>query len=277
MRRQPWFEIHDQPWFPGFLRDLVTEALEAMWNTSHTYRPAARRLREAVDRSGAKRVIDLCSGGGGPWPALYEEVAGRDGLQVWLTDRYPNTRTVSRVTDRIDGLSARREPVDARRVPAGMSGFRTIFSSFHHFDPEQARAILADAFTQREGIAIIEAARCSAQTIACVAAVPLLAVRNALLTRPFRLSRIFWTCIIPVVPAILWIDGVLSCLRSYSQQDMRELTQGLSAPDYEWQIGEERGGRVPVTFLIGTPLHTPTAIRSKQSASAETAVASQGR
>ncbi|HTV16571.1 MAG TPA: hypothetical protein VME68_17760, partial [Acidobacteriaceae bacterium] len=63
-----------------------------------------------------------------------------------------------------------------------------------------------------------------------------------------------WTWIVPVVPSVLLIDGILSCLRSYSLDDLRELTAGLSAPDYAWQVGDERGCRVPIRYLIGTPL-----------------------
>lgn len=275
MRRQSWFEFHDQPWFPSFLRDLVTEALEGVWNTHRTYRPIVHRLRDAVERSGSTRIIDLCSGGGGPWPALYSDVS-RDGrLKVCLTDRYPNTRTVAPLTSRIDGLSMRLEPVDAQRVPPELTGFRTIFSSFHHFDPPQARAILADAFHRREGIAVLEAAQRSPLTIAAVTGVPLLAIRNALLARPRRFRRLFWSCIVPVVPLILWIDGVLSCLRSYSQDDMRELTRGLTAPDYQWQIGEERSGLVTIAYLIGTP--TLSAATAENRESAARLPASQGR
>ena len=30
MQRQPWFEVHDSRFFPRLLRDLLTDALEAM-------------------------------------------------------------------------------------------------------------------------------------------------------------------------------------------------------------------------------------------------------
>jgi hypothetical protein len=254
MRRQRWFEIHDQPWFPAFLRDLVTEALEAIWNQNHTYRPIAARLREAVQRSGADCIVDLCSGGGGPWLGLYDEVADGRELQVCLTDFYPNARMLLRAMGKNAEVTARTEPVDARQVPAELDGFRTIFSSFHHFDPEAARAMLADAFERREGIAVFEGATRGAWTMLALTALPILAFRAALVTRPFRLDRFFWNCVVPVVPAVLWIDGLLSCLRSYSIADMRELTAGLSAADYEWQIGDEDGGRVPVRYLIGAPV-----------------------
>jgi len=248
MRRQRWFELHDQPWFPAYFRDLVTEGLEAIWNQNHTYRPIAALLRDAVRRSGAERIVDLCSGGGGPWAGLHADVADGDLVPVVLTDLYPNALLARRAST---SITVWPQPVDARHVPAELRGFRTLFSAFHHFDPEAARAMLADAFQQREGIAVIEGARPNAWTIIAVTAVPFLAFRAALTARPVRWDRIFWSCVIPVVPAVLWLDGVLSCLRSYSLDDLRELTAGLSAPDYEWQIGDAPG-RVPIRYLIGS-------------------------
>jgi hypothetical protein len=264
MQRQRWFEIHDSPWFPGFLRDLVTESLEAVWNATGTYRPIAPRLREALRAAGTTSVVDLCSGGGGPWPGLHDELAAGSPLHLRLTDRYPNARLLAGLNgDAPDSsasarssISLQMEPVDARAVPVELHGFRTVFSSFHHFDPGVARAILADAFARREGIAIFEGARRDAWTMTAVLAVPFLALREAAVARPARFSRILWTWIVPVVPAILLIDGILSCLRSYSLDDLRELTTGLSAPDYTWQVGDEGGGRIPIRYLIGTPLRT---------------------
>lgn len=252
MQRQRWFELHDQSWFPGFLRDLTTEALEAVWNESHTYRPIAAKLREAVARSGAEQIVDLCSGGGGPWLGLYDDVAEGRPLRVCLTDLYPNARLARATLP--EGLAVIQGSVDARSVPAELHGFRTLFSSFHHFDPEPARAMLEDAFRRREGIAVFEGARRSALTLLLVAGVPLVALRSAARARPVRWPRIAWTWLLPVVPAVLWIDGILSCLRSYSLDDLRELTEGLAAADYAWEVGEAREGLVPIRYLIGTPV-----------------------
>lgn len=251
MRRQRWFEIHDQPWFPGFLRDLTTEALEAVWNENQTYRPIAGLLRDAVEQSGTEQIVDLCSGGGGPWLGLYDDVAAGRPLRVCLTDLYPNARLLQQRLP--EGISARAEPVDACRVPAELRGVRTIFSSFHHFDPEMARAMLADAFDRREGIGVFEGARRNPATMALTFGVPLLALKCAATARPVKARRILWTWLIPVVPALLLVDGLLSCLRSYSLKDLRELTKGLAAPDYRWEIGEARGGRVPIRYLVGMP------------------------
>jgi hypothetical protein len=138
-----------------------------------------------------------------------------------------------------------------------LHGFRTVFSAFHHFDPDVARAILADAFAHREGIAIFEGARRDVWTMFAVFAVPFLGLREAALARPLRISRVFWTFFVPVVPFLLLVDGFLSCLRSYSLDDLRELTAGLAAPDYSWQVGDERSGRIPIRYLIGTPRREP--------------------
>lgn len=254
MRRQPWFEMHDSPWFPGYLRDLVTEALETIWNQNGTYRPIAGRLRDALRRAQPEQVVDLCSGGGGPWTGLYAEVAGGRRLDLRLTDLHPNARLLERAAADGNGIRAHAAPVDATRVPATLRGFRTMFSSFHHFDPEQARAILADAFRQRQGIAVFDAARPTAKTILAVTGVPVLAVWAALTARPFRWSRFFWSCIVPAVPLVLWVDGVLSCLRSYTEQDLQELISGLSAPDYRWETGEERRRIVSIQYLVGIPV-----------------------
>jgi hypothetical protein len=257
MQRQPWFEIHDSSWFPKNLRDRVTEALEAVWNANQTYRPIAGRLRAALQQAGTNCVLDLCSGGGGPWPSLYRELAHGEPLTVRLTDRSPSGLLAG--TAAHSRLEPVPDSVDARAVPPALHGFRTIFSSFHHFNPPEARAMLDDAFRQREGIAIFEAARRDAATMILLIGVPALAWRTAAAARPVRWNRLFWTCIVPVVPLVLWVDGILSCLRSYSLDDMRELTAGLEAADYAWQIGEEKSGRIAIRYLIGTPLRACSA------------------
>ena len=254
MQRRAWFEIHDSRWFPAYLRDLVTEALEAVWNTNHTYRPIAARLRHAVERSGSDSIVDLCSGGGGPWLGLYDDIAQGQPLAVRLTDLYPNARLTAATRGNAPGsITASPDPVDARCVPENLRGFRTIFSSFHHFDPDAARAMLADAFRRREGIGVFEAARRTPWTMLSVVGVALLSLRVAVTQRPVRASRLVFTFLLPVIPATLWIDGLFSCLRSYSLSDMRELAAGLTAPDYTWDLGEEHGGPVPIRYLIGTP------------------------
>lgn len=255
MRRTELQEIHDHPRFPGFLRDLVTDALQALWEFGNSYKPILERLLDAMDRAGAREVLDLCSGGGGPWLRLVREPALRRAGQITirLTDKYPNRGAFEQAGARSPLLRFEAEPVDATRIPERLAGFRTIFSSFHHFGPDLAREVLADAARQRRGIGVFEAAGREPGTMLTICCLPIIAWLTAPGIRPFRWSRLLWTYLIPVVPFVLVYDGIVSCLRAYSREELAELVQPLANGDYEWSIGEERGGLLPVTYLIGHP------------------------
>jgi len=254
MQRRAWFEIHDHRYFPRFLRDLVTDALEAMWNTQDTYGPIVPRLRQALRDAGTNNVVDLCSGGGGPWLRLSREFAGpgKRSPNICLTDIFPNRRAFERLREEADvGFCA--APVNAMQIPRELAGFRTIFSSFHHFKPDDARAILKDAFEARQGIAVFETATRQPRTILVVFLLPFLTLLLAPGIRPFRWSRVLFTYLVPVIPFTLWLDGLLSCLRSYSESDFQDLVSGLAAEDYRWEVGMEQGRAVSVAYLIGCP------------------------
>jgi hypothetical protein len=255
MQRNPWFEVHDHPLFPPFLRRLVTDALEAIWNATDVYRPITPRLKGVLERSHTRGVVDLCSGGGGPWFRLQPALAAAGcSVSVVLTDKYPNQPAFAMASLRsLETITGYEKPVDAGCPPHDLTGFRTMFSSFHHFDPKDARAILADCFDRDEGIAIFEAAERRASSICVIFSVPLLSLVLAPKIRPFRWSRLFWTYLMPIIPLVLWIDGILSCLRCYSLVDMAELTAGLSSERYSWQVGQDGEGVFRITYLIGSP------------------------
>ena len=233
-------ELHDLPACPPSLRDALTDFLAFALNLAGAYDPAGPLLRRAVARTRARRVIDLCSGAGGPWKRLAKTV----GVPVLLTDLYPH-----------EGLheALHSEPVDARSVPASLDGFRTVFTAFHHFRPHEARAILADAVAQGQGIAVFEAARRAPWEILVVALTWLGVLLAEPFIRPWSWSRFFWTYLPPVLPLVGTFDGIVSCLRAYSPGELRELVEGLD--HYEWEIGNMRGGWSPLrgTYLIGVP------------------------
>lgn len=230
-------ELHDLSWCPPSLRDGLTDFLAFALNLARAYEPAGPLLRRAVARTGARRIVDLCAGAGGPWSWLGSEV----GVPVVLTDLYPHAEAVH------------PEPVDARSVPEALDGFRTIFTAFHHFRPGEARAILADAVQKGQGIAVFEAARRAPWEIVVVALTWLGVLLAGPFIKPWRWSRFFWTYLPPLLPLVGTFDGVVSCLRAYTPAELTALVRGLD--NYEWEIGELRGGWSPLrgTYLIGVP------------------------
>jgi hypothetical protein len=252
-------EIHDRPWFPRFMRDLVTDDLETILNLVNVYQAVARQLRSALKDAGTSRVVDLCSGGGGPWPWLYQafESGDQPPVHIWLSDKYPNAAAFARTRNASGNrIHFRADPIDATNIPGDLDGFRTFFSSFHHFPPPEARAILQDAVARRQGIGIFEAPGRHALTILLVLLIPVADWLLAPSVRPFRWMRMVWTYLIPVIPLVLLIDGMLSCLRVYSPEELRQMASSVDAgKEYHWEIGVEKGGifGVPITYLTGYP------------------------
>ena len=250
-------EIHDQDWCPRMVRDAETDYLQFTIATTKPYAAMIPVLATALQCAGARHILDLCSGAAGPWLWLHPVLAERGvNVSVCLTDKWPNREGF----DQAGGLTHQAiryhaQPVDATRSPGELPGFRTMFTAFHHFRPEQARAVLADAVEKRQGIAVFEATQRSGLALLLTLLVPLMVLVMTPFVRPFRWSRLALTYLIPVLPLVMLFDGLVSCLRTYSVQELRELTARLDAHDYRWNIGAVKGkaSPIPVTYLIGVP------------------------
>jgi hypothetical protein len=255
MRRIQFIELHDQPWFPPFLRDEVTDALQHGLTLFNVYEPVAPILQALLETTAATRIVDLCSGGGGPLLELCRTIPLDGNLRILLTDKYPNLCAFDRIrTASMQRVEFRPESVDAMQVPRDLTGVRTIFTSFHHFPPQQAAALLRDAVEARQPIGIFEITARALSAIAWIPAWALFALLCAPLIRPFRWSRLVWTYLIPVVPLVLLFDGIVSCLRSYRPNELLDIACELKGNGYAWKAGEigtKAGGKI--TYLIGSP------------------------
>lgn len=252
------FEIHEQPWFPQFLRDQFVDGLQMILEVTNTYHPIAQLLRERLEDCGSDRVVDLCSGAGGPWPSLVRQfkMDGATPPEVFLTDKYPCTRKLhDREFPAANRIHFLRYSIDATQVPGNLQGFRTLFSSFHHLNPDEARDLLQDSVNKRQAIGIFEAPARHTLTLLSLLLIPIAAWLFVPFRRPFRWSRLLWTYLIPVIPFVLFFDGLISCLRAYSLGELQEMTRGLASGGYRWEIGEQPGGLLPVriTYLFGWP------------------------
>jgi hypothetical protein len=257
MRRLHLIELHEQPWFPSFLRDEVTDALQFGLSLFKSYARIAPLLQSAVASSGSGSIADLCSGGGGPWLDLCGKLQRETPtLSICLSDKYPNLgafQTLSAASE--NRIEFSPVPVDAMKVPSELPGFRTMFSSFHQFSPKDAQAILQDAVDAGQSIGIFEITRRSPSTVGLMVPWALLPLIVTPWIRPFRWSRLVWTYLIPIIPFVLLFDGVVSCLRTYQPRELRAIVENLTAPEYQWGIGEHfvAPGGMRITHLIGCP------------------------
>ena len=257
MARVHLFEIEDQPWFPAVLRDAATAYLDVAARVTGQIQRFGPKLREALERSGQRELVDLCSGSGGPVVTMVEALA-QQGVEVRaeLTDLYPNKPALARAAER-DPQRIRwsEQPVDALAVPADRTGMRTIFNALHHLRPAQARALLGDAARAGRPIAAFELVSRSPPVLLGMLFAPLMTMLLMPFTRGVRLSWLVFTYVIPLVPLVVMFDGIVSCLRVYAPDELRALVADIDVPGYAWDIGTVPMGPPGIhgTYIIGIP------------------------
>lgn len=276
MPRLHLFEILDQSWCPRPVRDGATDFLEAITGASDVYRSVRADFLAAMLACRANQIVDLCSGGGGPWlskpwQAVLEQ---QPGLRVLLTDKFPSRELCAKL-GRGAAVSAVSIPVDAGDVPAALNGlngldglngpngpngtdagrdlrgFRTLFSSFHHFSDDAAIRILADAVRNRHGMASAEVTLRRPRALFVMCLMPLFVWALTPRIRPFRWSRLLLTYLLPVIPFVVCFDGIVSCLRARTPEELLALTHRF--PEYAWKAGYGEGRWLPPVYLIGVP------------------------
>lgn len=252
------FEFEDQAWFPHIFRQGMLDFLRFMISKLGAYGPAIPLLEELLRRSGQTHFTDLCSGAGGGMEGIREALSQRMGqpMRVTLSDLYPNIGAYEYLQAQSGGqIDFIASPVDATKVPPQVTGVRTIFSSFHHFRPQQAVAILQDAADKRAPIGIFEGSGKSwLELIVFLLTFPIIILVVTPFIRPFKLSRLIFTYLIPVIPlGILW-DGIVSLFRIYNPRMLGELVNQVHAPGYNWRSGKIGSGLgKQVIYLVGYP------------------------
>ncbi|MGI4863620.1 MAG: hypothetical protein ACRYFZ_06820 [Janthinobacterium lividum] len=259
------FEFEDQPWFPGVLRAGQMDYLHFMISRLGIYRPVAPLLAQALQQLQQSQLLELGAGAGGGTEtvlaALRRQPAAPPGLRLLLTDLYPQPAAWAGMARRTGGsIHGHPTPINALAVPADLPGFRVIFSAFHHFAPPQAEALLRDAVASGVGIGVFEGAGKSWLEVGL--ALTVLPVAQLLLTpffRPFRLSRLVFTYLLPLIPLTTIWDGVVSIFRMYPPRQLLALARRADPTGrYHWQTGQLRHWWGPrVTYLIGVPVARP--------------------
>ena len=252
------FEFEDQSWFPGFIRDSMTDYLRFLFRKLDLYKPVLPILEDALVKSGSDRILDLCSGSGGAVEMVYENLkqSFNPDIKITLSDLYPSELTYDYLKKNTNGgISYVNIPVDASSVPPGLNGLRTIFSGFHHFEKQKAQEVLKNAVEQRQGIAIFDGGNRSFwMVLLIIVAHPVMLLLCTPFFRPFRLSRMLFTYLIPVIPFCTIWDGVISILRLYSPYAMLQIANEADNGQYTWISGKVRNKfGMSIAYLVGYP------------------------
>lgn len=255
MKRLHLFELHDFEWFPSFLREYITDFLSFYSYHVNPYKPVLKKLDSAMKKINCTHILDLCSGNGLYMLRILKYLNNKN-INITLTDKYPEIKSFELIKVLSKGkINYIKNSINAENVPSGLKGFRTLFSSFHHFKPDTAHKIIHDTVKERQGIAVSEFLNRNIFTAitASLGGVFLLLLLTPLIN-PFSLKRIFWTYLIPIVPLVVFWDSFVSHLRCYTVEELENFVTDLK-DDYCWEIGKAKSifGLCEVTYMIGYP------------------------
>ncbi len=235
------FESHELEWMPEPLKVLFREILSWEQDLGGVYTSALPVIRGWLNDTGARGILDLCSGAGGPGVTLVKALrsGGLADARIKLTDLYP-ANEVYKVLAAENPGSVEYEPVSVDATNSRRDAdfpVRTLLSAFHHFSPEFARKILIDATKNSDGICIMDPFQRDLWHLMSVPIgttfgtqfFPLLRQRT-----PFAYAMCNLT---PIIPAMFVWDSIASVMRGYTTDELLELTDIPECRAFEWRAG----------------------------------------
>ena len=245
------FEWEDKSWFPPLLRRMQTDYIGWMVDQFGAYSPVVDHFATMVQSSGAKGWIDLCSGNGGPAIWIYSELKKQNRIPadftLQLTDLYPGFP---------DNLPKEVQPiqysVNALTLEGSMSGVRTMFNAYHHFDEATQIALM-----QRHGphgFFVVEILQPDVVVfLKILLATTIGQLLLAPFVKPFSWVRLFLTYIIPINLFTVCWDGLVSVLRVSSPAKMKNLVEKNLPEGCSCQAGVSGPFWAPLTWFYIIP------------------------
>lgn len=249
------FEFEDLSWFPDSIRRGGTDYLRVFIKLTGLYAAAWPVLKEVLRQQNEQTVLDLCSGGGGPLLQIQKK-AGTE-CQFILSDRFPNIQSWKWISQQSKGqISYIAKPIDAMDIPQELPEVLTLFSAIHHFSPDEVRSLLQSVSVSRKSIAVFDGGNKGIHII--IGLILTHAIGFLVLTpfiRPFSLSRLFFTYVIPLIPLYTIWDGSVSIIRMYTAKELLQMAQSACPNGYHWRSGTHTNWLgIRSTWLTGWPI-----------------------
>ena len=252
--RMHWFEFFDQSWLPPVVRSMISLAIGRGFVLFHAGELMGEVLTSLVRESGSQSILELAAGSAMPSVALSNELHQRgQAVAYCVSDKYPELEAFRRASEASEGrVQFIDQPVDVLDIPCNLQGLRLLVTSFHHFRPELAARILREAYERRLPIAIFEVTDRRLVRTLSIGPLGFLYMLGLL---PASIKAHSWRAVLWVLPAAVafaW-DGFVSCLRSYTVNELESMTLSLS-DGYRWRMGDVATPvpGVRITYLTGS-------------------------
>lgn len=234
----------------------MTDVMRLLHRLLKTEEIFAPKLCEIVKITGITEILDLCSGSGGPFPELAMELKKIYGIpvKVSLSDLYPGRTVSPDIVRSYPDITYISQSIDASYIPFESKSIRTMFLGFHHMPEHKAKSILYDAYVKGDPICIFEISERSWRGILMSIFVPVIILLFTPCIKP-KLSRLLFTYVIPLIPLMMTWDGFVSQLRTYSVEELMEMTAHMHGNGYSWDIGTINNAWLPLKlpYIAGIP------------------------
>ena len=238
-------ELEDYPWFPSYLRKMQLEYVGWISVQLKLYKPILEELLQFT----SNRWTDLASGSG--WPAFYLQKNASHQIHYTLSDLYPES-----ISNEV------KKQVEVELEPLNLIDFQpqsgkqySIFNAFHHFTSEQQKQVINKMKEARASCIIAEVLE---PTLICFLQVTLAAFILQPLTawaiKPFSISRLITTYLIPIQLITVAWDGWLSVLKSKSVKQYKELLHEFTDNQYTIEVKRIQQLQRNLIIIIAQPI-----------------------
>jgi hypothetical protein len=238
-------EFMDQRWIPASLhatlRDVLAFHLHVMLGDYYGW--AAGRAIDRAGRTGVRQIAEIGAGSAGFSRTTAGRIrAGGHDLRVSVSDLHPQPDLYRDLEREYPGIvSAAVEPVDFLARPPAADAIVVLSAAFHHVPPAERPRMIGALAARR--VMVFESVTKNALSMAACALgfLPAIATPVYFARAPSgRWRRVFWCWIVPVAPLMVAWDGVVSCLRCWTEEEWR---RALAAAGVEpARVAVERRG-----------------------------------
>ena len=227
MKRKQVFQFSNQKWYPSFLKRDMYEFMSWFVGKVNAAKPFLPVLEEVIGHTQTKTIINIDSKIGA-------------GIETVLPLLPEGSEVIN---------------IELERFSTQNRGMYTFINSFHQLDEKKATYYLTQIAVSGNSVAVLEGNNDSLwQVVGMTIFVPLTVIISAPFVQPFRITRLIFTYLIPILPVITMLDGFLALFKLYNPNDLNELVSTIPVKSYVWKSEKADNGRGgKIIYLMGYP------------------------
>jgi hypothetical protein len=246
-----WKELEDYEGFPKLLRKFQVEAIGKLVVVLGVYKSIPSVVNELLLQNKFTSIIDLCSGSG--LPSLYIKDKLQYIMPLTLTDKFPQT------IKETNGVIYESISINLFDIHPKPNVLYTLFNAYHHFTPTQQIQLIEKFKQNKATLLIVEVVEPSfISMINVIIASTLLQLIITPFIKPFHWLRILFTYIIPINIITVFIDGIISILKSKTKKQYKTMLQHLNTNDFSVEVNSIFNFPSKIITIIAQPNHATT-------------------